>query len=177
MLNRVLGIDIGLRFGWAVLDGSGVRIDSGCWDLRGTKHEGGGIRLLRLKVNLERLLQSQDITLCGYELVQGRSMKDGIEVGHIYGELRGVLKSVMEEKSVPYGPVSISSAKRTAFSGTAKKADMIREADLRWDCSPGPDEADALWVAETIRQQFSITGVPKSKWETWRDTPTEQDLF
>ena len=70
--------------------------------------------------------------------------------------------AVCEERRVPYGGQPVATVKRTATGkGNADKQAMVEAAALRWWIStPGypccsEDEADALWVAETLRREVS----------------------
>lgn len=176
--ERILGFDIGLHFGWAVLDMAGERLDSGVWELTGSNHEGGGYRLLRLESYLHKLITIHNPKVVGYELVRRRPEKSGVEAGHIYGELRGILKKVLEDRGVPFGPIEVGHIKKCATNkGNASKEKVTDAAEVRWSITAKEDEADALWCAEVMR--LKIAGEPISKFEAWlkRENNAAEDVF
>lgn len=169
-----LGFDIGASFGWAVLDGeSGERVDSGVWDLSGGgRHEGGGIRLLRLRQRLEALVgdlrgRDVEVRVAVYEIVRRRPKVSGAEAGHVHGELRGQLKATLETLRVPHTPGEVSQAKRAATGKGNASKDMMKDAAReRWGHPEGADkngdEADALWFAELARPHGAKAGRPRT---------------
>jgi len=148
----VIGIDPGTDCGWAMLNAHtwGLRMGSGVWDLKPRRHEGGGMRYLRLRHYLADMLALCPPTCVAviYEEVR-RHM--GTDAAHVYGGIVGVLTAVCEERSVPYSSIPVGTVKKAATGkGNASKAAMLAAAQAKW----GPlvvstDEADALWIAET----------------------------
>jgi len=161
-MRLYIGLDIGTSFGWAVLDNDGERVSYGTWDLSGTRHEGGGMRELRLRRLLRDLIAETqgigEIVAVGYELVRRRARVSGIETGHVYGELRGVVKAMCAELSVPFGSTEVGTMKKLATGkGNADKAAMMKAAKTRWSLAEaGEDEADALWAADVIRLEVRL---------------------
>lgn len=177
-----VGIDQATQCGYALLDERGQRLTSGTWDLSIGKGEGAGYRFVRFVGYLRGLLDNfalgpengliffeQPINY-GQSGARGRDPVGPALVGHLQyqAELRGI----------PYSPIAIASAKATASSGRASKAEMVEAANRRWGLKlpiayppPGAldskgkpklptfpggsdNEADALWIAETGRARI-----------------------
>ena len=51
----ILGLDLGTKCGWAVLDDTGARRASGTWDLAVHRYDGAGMRYVMLEAHLNRL--------------------------------------------------------------------------------------------------------------------------
>lgn len=148
---RVLGIDPGTKCGWAVLD-QGRRIASGVWDLSPKRHEGGGMRFLRLRTYLSDLAESQ-IDAVAYEEVR-RHM--GVDAAHVYGGIVGVLTSWCESHKTPYRGIPVGTIKKHATGkGNASKTEMVAAALGRFELdSQSHDEADALFCASVLDEEL-----------------------
>lgn len=157
----IIGIDPGSACGWAVLDHDGSRMASGVWNLSPGRHEGGGMRFVRLDRYLRELLKASPEPLVGYEEVRRHL---GTDAAQIYGGIVATITRVCEEFGVPYRGVPVATVKRTATGkGNAHKDDMVATAMAHWylsgngryeQGSPAEDEADALWVAEALRKEL-----------------------
>lgn len=155
---NVLGIDPGTSCGWALLDLRGARVASGVWDLRPRRHEGGGMRYLRVRRYLEDILAAPAGVLCvGYEEVRRHA---GTDAAHVYGGIVGMIAAVCEERRVPYTAIPVGTVKRHATGkGNAPKELMIAAALGRWQVAPEDDnEADALWIADCVRRECGGVG-------------------
>lgn len=149
----IIGIDPGTAMGWAVLDRDGARLASGVLDLSSRRHEGGGMRYVRARRRLAELLEACPVEALAYEEV---ARHRGTAAAHVYGGLVAVITGLCEEHKVPYQGMSVGTVKRIATgSGNASKEMMQAAARSRWPevGDVGPDEADALWIAETWRVQ------------------------
>src|SRR5512137_1201276 len=77
----VLGIDPGTHCGWAVLDTDHGRLASGVWDLSSRRHEGGGMRFVRLHQYLREIAQAYSrIGAVVYEEVRRHQ---GVDAAHV----------------------------------------------------------------------------------------------
>lgn len=175
-MTHYLGIDPGTACGWAILDEHGNRIGSGVWDLSPQRHEGAGMRYLRLRHYLNDALNSVSrIDAVGYEEVARHA---GTQAAHIYGGIVATVQTWCENANIPYSGVPVGTVKRTATGkGSASKVAMIQAANVRWpevairveqktltnkktgeqtivDAFPGggDNEADALHIADTLRR-------------------------
>jgi Holliday junction resolvasome RuvABC endonuclease subunit len=150
---KIVGIDPGTACGWAVVE-NGKRIASGVWELKTNRHEGGGMRYLRMRKYFERLLETIDIDAVAYEEVR-RHM--GVDAAHIYGGIVGQITAICEEQKIPFQGIPVGTAKKTATNrGNASKGDMIKAANERWGLTLTDDnEADALWMALTLENELT----------------------
>lgn len=147
-----IGIDPGTQCGWAVLSAGGERIASGNWNLAPRRHEGGGMRFVRLERYLAELLDTYgEQAQVGYEEVRRHL---GTDAAHIYGGIVATLTRVCEARSVPYMGVPVGTVKKRATGkGNAVKVAMMEAAQARWGWPVATDnEADALWIAEVLRE-------------------------
>lgn len=148
-----LGLDPGTACGWAVLDSKGKREASGVWNLRPSRHEGGGMRYVILRRKLADAIDGHRIKYVAYEEVRGHK---GVDASHIYGGIIATLAALCEERRLPYKGVHTATVKKAATgSGRANKVDVMDAAVRRWDWPVQDDnEADALWVAECLRMEL-----------------------
>lgn len=148
---KILGIDPGTKCGWAVLQ-NGKRIASGVFDLKPNRHEGGGMRFVRLERYLLEVLNTYDVHALGYELVRRHL---GTDASHIYGGIQASLTRLCEERGLPYRGVPVGTVKRSfCGKGNANKTQMILEAEARFGIKCCDNEADALAVANTLGEEL-----------------------
>jgi Holliday junction resolvasome RuvABC endonuclease subunit len=150
----ILGIDPGTHCGWALFF-KGHPHGSGVWDLRPRRHEGGGMRFLRLRTYLEEILAaSRSIDAIAYEEVR-RHM--GVDAAHIYGGIVGVIGAFCEEHKIPYRGIPVGTIKKYATGkGNAKKDAMIAAAEARFGITVADDnEADALFIARFLDHELN----------------------
>jgi len=153
--------------GYAFTDSGKVEVhQSGVWDLKPRRHEGGGMRYLRVRRNLEALLVSEQIgdrSAVFYEEVRGHK---GTDAAHIYGGIVATIASVCEELGVPYQGIPVGTIKKRATGkGNASKHSMVRAAHHEWmiDGFEGlisEDEADAMWVLQCGLDELGYEGSP-----------------
>ena len=149
-MSAVIGIDPATVCGWAKHDLFLHTWTSGTWDLGSRRHEGGGMRFLRLRGYLGELFDSGggDISVI-YEEVR-RHM--GTDAAHVYG---GIIAKITEEcearvPKIPYMGVPVGTVKKLATGkGNANKAAMVEAAKKNWPGFEPVDhnEADARWIA------------------------------
>ena len=141
---NILGIDPGTRCGFAVFSDNQL-VTFGEWDLRPKRHEGGGMRFVRLTRYLSELLDENKIDLIFYELVRRHA---GTDAAHVYGGLVASLTALSEERGVAYRGVPVGTCKRLfCGKGNASKQMMIEEAKSRFGIDVTDNEADAMAVA------------------------------
>ena len=152
---NLIGIDPGTACGWAILDSNGNRIASGTWDLRPRRHEGGGMRYLRVRQYVEALLATPaGVRALAYEEVRRHA---GTDAAHVYGGIVAMIAAVCQERGVPYVGIPVGTIKRAATGkGNASKDEMMQAAGKRWPTAIGCDdnEADALWIASALRVEL-----------------------
>lgn len=155
---RLLGIDPGTKCGYAILDGG--RITSGVWDLSSRRHEGGGMRYLRLKTYLEELLRS-GVDVVAYEEVHRHL---GTDAAHVYGGIVATIATACEawevgriKKPIPYRGIPVGTVKKFATGkGNANKDAMIAAATSRWPSETMADdnEADARFIVLVLARDL-----------------------
>ena len=153
--STILGIDPGTKCGWAVIR-DGVHLFSGVWDLQPRRHEGGGMRFVRMLCKLNEIAGATKIDAVAYEEVRRHL---GVDAAHIYGGVVATLSGWCEERSIPYEAIPVGTIKKHATgSGNANKESMIDAAKQQWPSVSIIDDnhADALWIAETMRMSLSI---------------------
>ena len=150
--KTVLAIDPGTHCGWCV--GQGSVVASGVWNLKGGRHEGGGMRYVHLLYHLRNVCAvayQPDIIV--YEEVRGHK---GTDAAQIYGGIIATITAFCEEQHIPYEGIPVGTIKKYATGkGNASKQMMVEAAQARWpDANIIDDnEADARWLwayAETI---------------------------
>ena len=147
----LLAIDPGTACGWAVMAPERSPL-YGTWDLRTKRHEGAGMRFLRLRRYLEEAIPGCD--LVAYEEVRRHA---GTSAAHVYGGIVAEIQATCEVLRVPYTAVPVGTVKKHATGkGNAGKPAMIRAAESRWGLEGlTDDQADALWIADFAMGEWS----------------------
>jgi Holliday junction resolvasome RuvABC endonuclease subunit len=145
----IIGIDPGTACGWAIYDTHLMTWASGVWNLKSRRHEGGGMRFLRLRGYIKELFTAVGPSAVVYEEVR-RHM--GTDAAHVYGGIVAVITEECEahRPRIPYLGVPVGTVKKLATGkGNAGKPAMIAAALERWPgFEPADDnEADARWIA------------------------------
>ncbi len=141
---RILAIDPGTHCGWAwTEDGAPHAETSGVWDLSSQRHEGGGMRFLRLA----HWLHETKADLIVYEEV---ARHRGTAAAHVYGGIVGQIGVYCEQRGVPYTAIPVGTIKKHATGkGNADKSAMLHAAKVRWgDRVESHDQADALHILD-----------------------------
>jgi Holliday junction resolvasome RuvABC endonuclease subunit len=148
----IIGIDPGTHCGWAVAKGGRI-MQSGTWDLSPRRHEGGGMRFLRMRRYLLELLAS-----CGpggavaYEEVRRHL---GTDAAHVYGGIIAQVTSICEEQGVPYRGIPVGTVKKFATGlGNAKKDQMMAAARALGVDVKDDNEADAVFIALALHREL-----------------------
>ena len=144
-----IGIDPGTSCGWAVNHNGNWT--SGVWDLKPRRHEGGGMRYVRMANYLSRLWAAYpgEKFRLFYEEVRGHK---GTDAAHIYGGIIAMIGDFCETKEIPYMGIPVGTIKKAATGkGNSGKPAMIAAGEAKW---PGhifesDDEADARWIVFT----------------------------
>lgn len=156
----ILGVDPGTRCGWALLSG-GRHVCSGTWDLGSRRHEGGGMRFLRLRAYLTETIDlvavmDRRIDAVAYEEVR-RHM--GVDAAHVYGGIVATLTAICEDNKLPYRGIPVGTIKKLATGkGNASKPMMLDAAMTRFGIETKDDNlADALFVALALTTELQAT--------------------
>ena len=145
-MKYYIGIDPGTQCGWAVVDANGNRLASGTWDLSSRRHEGGGMRYVRLQSHLRELFDAYPPATVFYEEVRRHL---GTDAAHVYGGIVSHIAAFCECRSTAYCGIPVGTVKKYATGkGNAQKDAMVAATVARWPDWRGDDnEADAIWVA------------------------------
>jgi Holliday junction resolvasome RuvABC endonuclease subunit len=154
----VIGLDLGTKTGWSVLDYSGNRLASGHWNFQPKRFESGGMRYIRFRAALRELIRAWPNSAVGFEAVRRHR---GVAAAHVYGGLMATMQSLLDDKEhkIPYLGIGVGTIKKHATGkGNAKKDMMIASAEERWGTDTwtckSDDEADALWVASAYLEEL-----------------------
>lgn len=158
--SYILAFDIGTIMGWTCrFDDSGNHI-SGEWDLSGNRFEGGGMRYLKYRSELNKILELHGKPrFVAYEEVRRHL---GTTAAHVYGGFKSKLTSLCEEKDIPYTSYPVGTIKKFATGvGNCSKGDMVEAANEKWDkeftVKDNENEVDARWVAELAFEEIGVT--------------------
>lgn len=142
-MKVVLALDPGTRCGWAVRSACGA-VHHGTWDLRSRRHEGGGMRFVRLERCLTEFEPKPDLIY--YEEVRRHL---GTDAAHVYGGIIATATQWAEHHRIPYAAVPVATIKRHATGkGNAGKDVVLAAARERFGAVETDDEADALFLLD-----------------------------
>ena len=151
----ILGIDPGTHCGWALVDDEGKICGCGTWDLSVARHEGGGMRFVRLRRYLEQV--TSGVSLVAYEEVRRHA---GVSAAHVYGGIVAVIQTICEARDITYTGVPVGSWKKHLVGlGNAPK-DTVRQhcVDSGYvQAGTAYDTCDALGIALYASRQWSTT--------------------
>ena len=141
---NVLAQDLGTTTGFGLY--AFGAIVSGSWTFKPGRFEGGGMRFLRYRRQLDEALSLAGgrIDLVVYEEVRRHR---GTDAAHVYGGLQGVLTEWCEAQNpkVPYEAVPVGTIKRYATGkGNADKAAMMAAVSTWGYTLEDDNHADAL---------------------------------
>lgn len=141
-VSRLLALDLGTKTGFAV--GTPGCVVTGRWDFSPRRFEGGGMRYLRFRRQLDEIHAVTPIDEVAFEEVRRHL---GVDAAHAYGGFLAQLTAWCEDHAIPYSGVPVGEIKKFATSkGNASKGEMIA-AVQEWGYSPADDnEADAIAI-------------------------------
>jgi Holliday junction resolvasome RuvABC endonuclease subunit len=148
-MDAILAVDPGTHCGFAIQDEAG-QIFSGTWHLKGGRFEGGGMRFLRLKKEIESTYEMTHFKEVYFEEVRRHK---GTDAAHIYGGVVAVLTSFCEDKGIPYQGIPVGTIKKHATGkGNANKEIMLAAAKEKWPEYDIKDDnqADAMWLLDVV---------------------------
>jgi len=141
-MSKILALDLGTSTGFAI--GSKKHMVSGTWNLKPGRYDGGGMRFVKMRANLEDIRRAYGVTQVYFEEVRRHR---GVDAAHVYGGLMGTLTAWCEEHDIPYGGLPVGEIKRAwTGKGNASKDDMVAECRRRGYEPGSEDEADAIAI-------------------------------
>lgn len=144
---RILAIDPGTNCGYAWTDNGIIHVaQAGTWNLKPQRHEGGGMRYVRL----EHYIRQISPGMIYYEEVRRHK---GTDAAQIYGGIVAVIQTFCEsgtDRKIPYAGIPVGTIKKWATTkGNAGKPAMIEAAADRFGYTGTDDNtADALWLLD-----------------------------
>ena len=145
---KILGIDPGTKCGYAK-----SLFESGVWDLSVGRHEGGGMRFVKLRNYLAKACEG--VALVVYEEVRGHK---GTDAAQVYGGIVAIISEHCEFKDIPYQGVPVGSIKKFATGkGNSNKEVMLAAARERWPEVNIVDDnqADALFLLAWANEEYN----------------------
>lgn len=138
----ILALDLGTNTGWVVRGAKGASVH-GVWNLKGGRHEGGGMRGLRFRGHLEEVHRLTPLKAVFYEEVRRHA---GTDAAHVYGGLLMILQAFCEENGIPYEGVPVQTIKKhVTGKGNASKDQVIAAVQkFGFDAVVDENEADAI---------------------------------
>jgi len=146
---KILAIDPGTHCGYALSP-----FESGVWNLSVGRHEGGGMRFVKLRNCLIRVCAGVDLVI--YEEVRRHL---GTDAAHIYGGIVAIIQEHCELKEIPYQGVPVGTIKKFATGkGNSNKEAMLAAARDRWPEVDIVDDnqADALWLLAWAQNEYCV---------------------
>lgn len=151
-MKALLALDLGTTTGFKC--GNSASSISGTWDLKPRRHEGGGMRYVKLRRSLDDIKSAFDLAGVVYEEVRRHR---GTDAAHVYGGLMGKLTEWCEEHEIPYEGVPVGEIKKHwTGKGNASKEMMINEAIRRGDLVADDNEADACAIWDLKVGEFEL---------------------
>jgi len=144
---KILAIDPGTHCGYALSP-----FESGVWDLSVGRHEGGGMRFVKLRNYLIKACEGVDLVT--YEEVRGHR---GTDAAQVYGGIVAILQEHCELKEIPYLGVPVGTIKKFATGkGNSNKDAMLAAARKRWPEVDilDDDQADALLLWAWSKDEY-----------------------
>lgn len=140
----VLAIDPGTSLGWAFRDKEGV-ITHGTLDLKPGRHEGAGMRFLKLKRWLTETKNGLgDLEELVFEDVRGHK---GTYAAQIYGGIVATITAWCEANEIPYRGIKVSEWKKPLTGKGNCSKDLCNEAVKRLGYqAETSDEYDAIGI-------------------------------
>ena len=99
---KILAIDPGTHCGYALSP-----FESGVWNLSVGRHEGGGMRFVKLRSYLVKA--SEGVELLVYEEVRGHK---GTDAAQVYGGIVAIIQEHCEQLGIPYQGVPVGTIKK-----------------------------------------------------------------
>jgi Holliday junction resolvasome RuvABC endonuclease subunit len=151
-MTAILAIDLGTHCGYALGSTEGANEHTGpvplmlrgSWNLKPGKFDGGGMRAVRFKNELDKLMRAIPFERVVFEAVRAHK---GVDAAHVYGGLMMTLQAWCEtqEPPIPYEGVGVGAIKKFATGkGNASKGEMLAAVERLGFPTDDDNEADAV---------------------------------
>jgi Holliday junction resolvasome RuvABC endonuclease subunit len=152
---KILALDPATKCGWA--HSSGL---SGVWDLSIKRDESAGMRLIRLRAELDKFLHVHRESNLGVDLVVYEAVRNMAPGGRgasvVQAMIQGVIVLWCEDHGINYRGYSPNQIKKQATGkGNASKDNVLAAACMRWPKLDIIDDnhADALWLLDLALEE------------------------
>jgi len=160
----ILCLDLGSRSGWA----SGwPPLQSGWWEHKRSRFEGGGIRYLKFRqwlVTLKAKLEGSGgkLEMVFFEEVRGHK---GTDAAHVYGGLLAQLTVWCEEAGIPYQGVPVGTIKKNATGAGNSGKPLMKKAASKFASRQIEDdnEADAICLLWWAISSGAASGLTRTR--------------
>lgn len=143
----ILALDLGTKTGWAFGKSTAAHM-SGTWDLKPRRYDGGGMRFVKFKGELNDILKAGRPEMVVFEEVRKHN---GTDAAHVYGGLLAVLTAWCEELEIPYRGVTVQAIKKHITGrGNAGKPDVIAAVQKLGFEPEDDNHADALALFDGV---------------------------
>lgn len=138
---NILALDLGTVTGFALSPTHGA-MASGTWNFKGGRYEGGGMRYLRFRKQIDEVHALTPLESVYFEEVRRHR---GTDAAHVYGGFLATLTAWCDERTIPYLGVPVQTIKKyITGKGNADK-DAVKAAVEKLGYRPADDnEADAI---------------------------------
>jgi len=145
---NILALDIATKTGFC------TEHESGVWDLNIKSNESKGIRLLKLRSNIDHYVQKYNINLISFERSAGMFKASLI----LAGQMQGVMLLYCEEHGIEYISYAPTEIKKFATgAGNAKKDQMIASCKEKYGTKVIDDNhADAIHLYHYTKHKLAI---------------------
>jgi len=147
---NILALDCATKTGWA--SQSNGKVESGVQDFSLKRGESVGMRFVRFNYWLRDIIAVTQPEIVVYEMPHQRG-------GAPTEVLLGMTTRIQEKcdlSNIEYTQVHSATLKKFATgSGRASKVDMLRTARTKWGAVEDDNQADALWMLEWAKKEFS----------------------
>ena len=154
---KILAIDPGTKCGYALSP-----FESGVWNLSVGRHEGGGMRFVKLRNYLTKTVGGASqfgqslVDMVAYEEVRGHK---GTDAAQVYGGIVAIISEYCEWVKIPYQGVPVGTIKKFATGkGNSNKEAMLAAAREKWPEVDIVDDnqADALFLWAWAKEEYGL---------------------
>ena len=148
---KVIAIDPATQLGWAYKK-KGRKTKYGTESFHNKQWDGAGMRFLKFRKWFESIVESEDVV--AYEAVE---MHSSTYAAHQYAGWVSTMQDICEEINAPYTGYPVGTIKKFwTGKGSAKKNDMILEAQKRGYNPPDDNAADALAILHLAIEDLAL---------------------
>lgn len=147
----LLALDLGTTTGFCC--GNHEHLVSGVWLLKQGRFDGGGMRFVKFRSELNEVGIAYKLDRVAYEEVRRHI---GTDAAHVYGGLQAILTEWCETNGIPYEGIPVGTIKKFATGkGNANKDAMVAYARRLGTHIENDNEADAIALFQLVMARDS----------------------